>query len=871
MKTLPPVPVATRSQSAASRWELPVRYAAAYATTLISIAAAQLVIPTSLAVVMAIVTLLGLPLSLWLRRTNLTFGKWRIRRHFVNSTIVILSAVVTLFYLQSKLPSIFSLRFYQTVLITYGATEAVQLLMEVFLIFAVCRSLAILNDKDAVLCAVPSFSVLLLLIVVRREGPVVAYFLLWTIVSAVLFALDHRWEARQNASGYVPSVIPNQEVFLSARGLATVMGISLVFSISISYTLSSRNPDERAAAEGWVIALASRLTQFALNLPEVSVNNGPERQIDFTSGPALPTRAILWSVRAWDQDEHKPVRPAYWRMFTLARYDGKTWSQNGGSGTSVKPKPMPRSRWLDRQIRTGFFFPPRGFNFAPSLRTDRNGLRNNIPANGPSIPALPMPRGANAPAPPPSGPIGDAAGPNRSGPVLMPGNNRPRIGFQGNLNYDPQRFNFNRFNRRVPGFDVAKDSELGAVARTQYAAPHHHVVQVVTAQVSNVGYLPMLPSAEAIRLPEDRDQTLRVRPDGSVDVGVMRMNQTAAIVSSVPPDGEYEIFSRQPPSRRDQQPYSALKLSSAERAAYLNLPSNLPPRVIALARSVARSAAGESDYRIAQRLALEIQKRATYTLRPPPIPSSKDATDYFLFESKRGYCTHFAGALTVLCRSLSIPARIVSGFTNIEWQNRPGAAFIYEANAHAWTEIWVPGWGWATIDATPATERGNNAPSWWESWTDAFGSVSFMVMHWLKANETLVRIVAPLLAVAIVVILVRRRRNRVGGIGWQLKRLRASQDDGDESVRLAICEAYERAGRLLARRFRRRTPWETPEEWLHAAQLALQLQEPLPLQDLTRLYLQAKYSPQPISIETGRRAAAALQSLSWQRVPAESS
>src|SRR5689334_6411929 len=92
-KQLPVVQVSTRTALAPTRWEMPVRYAAAYATTLIAICGAQLVIPTATALVMAACTVAGLPLSLWLRRTNLRPFGIRLHRPFVNSFVVILSLV----------------------------------------------------------------------------------------------------------------------------------------------------------------------------------------------------------------------------------------------------------------------------------------------------------------------------------------------------------------------------------------------------------------------------------------------------------------------------------------------------------------------------------------------------------------------------------------------------------------------------------------------------------------------------------------------------------------------------------------------------------------------------------------------------------
>lgn len=810
-RVLPRVQVSTRAASSPPRWETPVRYAAAYASTLIAIAGAQLVIPNGVALLFAICTLAGLPLSLWLRHTRLRPFGIALRRPYVNSFVVILSMVVTVLYMSLRLPSIFSPKFYQLVFVTAQASDSVGLLMEVFLIFAVCRSLAIVSDKDAVLCAVPSFSVLLLLIVVRREGPVVAYFLLWALVSAVLFALDHRSESRVRVSGYVPAVFPGQDIMLSARGLAAIMGFSLCCSIGISLTLSGRNPEERAAAEGWIVALAAKLTQFALNLPDVSVNNGPERQIDFSSSPSLPSYANLWRVGAMELEgvRPRPIQPRYWRMFTLAHYDGKTWSQEAGAGIQVPHETLTDENWPVRRLMRGgpFIVPPR--------------LRRGTGRGGFGMGSAPT-------------------------------------------------FYYRRSND--PVYDFLHRSPIGRTQANEFPGPRRRVLQMVTAAVANVGFVPTLPTINAMRLRDDKPAVVRVRDDISIDVGVTKAGQTLFLYSSIPPGSEYGGEPISPPERRDDKPYPQMRLSDGDRRMYLDLPAALPARVREMAARLSHSNdATEGDYRRAKRLELELQRIGRYTLHPPSIPTDHDAADYFLFESRRGYCTHFAGALTVLCRSIGIPARIVSGFTNLDWTPRMNATVIREANAHAWTEAWIPNWGWVTLDATPPDDRGSNAPSWWNTLTERLGLARESAARWSAHHREGVVFLYVGLYGLITLTLVNKIRHRVGGAGWRRRKLRNRRGwDEDTRVRHTIIDAYERAAGALSRRFRRRTPWETPDEWLGAALDVMQLREPRPLQELTQLYLLARYSPRPLQAALGLNACRALSDISWQRVEMES-
>jgi hypothetical protein len=85
----------------------------------------------------------------------------------------------------------------------------------------------------------------------------------------------------------------------------------------------------------------------------------------------------------------------------------------------------------------------------------------------------------------------------------------------------------------------------------------------------------------------------------------------------------------------------------------------------------------------------------------------------------------------------------------------------------------------------------------------------------------------------------------------------------DQSRRL-VFKAYGHATKRLARKFRPRTPWETPHEYLTSAETVLDLENPAPLRQLTGLYAQAKYSPATLDSSDGTAAYKALKNLSWK-------
>ena len=92
------------------------------------------------------------------------------------------------------------------------------------------------------------------------------------------------------------------------------------------------------------------------------------------------------------------------------------------------------------------------------------------------------------------------------------------------------------------------------------------------------------------------------------------------------------------------------------------------------------------------------QSRFTYTLNPPVVHD--DIIDDFLFESRKGYCEHFASAFALLMRAAQIPARIVGGYLGGERNPFGNYIIVRQSDAHAWVEVWLPKKGWVRVDPT---------------------------------------------------------------------------------------------------------------------------------------------------------------------------
>lgn len=130
-----------------------------------------------------------------------------------------------------------------------------------------------------------------------------------------------------------------------------------------------------------------------------------------------------------------------------------------------------------------------------------------------------------------------------------------------------------------------------------------------------------------------------------------------------------------------------------------NIPQNRNQRTIALAREM-RERAGSDEAFIQSVLTKFGSEEFYYTLQPPAL--DLNAVDDFLFNTKRGFCEHFASAFTVMARAAGIPARIVTGYQGGEFNPMGGYFIVRQSDAHAWSEVWLEGRGWQRIDPTAA-------------------------------------------------------------------------------------------------------------------------------------------------------------------------
>ena len=344
--------------------------------------------------------------------------------------------------------------------------------------------------------------------------------------------------------------------------------------------------------------------------------------------------------------------------------------------------------------------------------------------------------------------------------------------------------------------------------------------------------------------------------------------------------GDYQLLSRRPVDQLrayDVRSYpdarTDLDLPPALRALDLRLPPGRNPEAQRLAQAL--RAEYETDRGLLYAaLARFRDEPFVYTLQPPPLTSG-DPVDEFLFETRRGFCEHYASSFAVLMRGAGIPARVVTGYQGGEVNPLSRRMTVRQSDAHAWAEVWLEGEGWVRVDPTAAVapERielsladalpyGERIPGrflrtlpgleqlrqgWdaldaaWNDWVLGYGpDRQLALLRSLGVSDPDWRALAVALALAVGCALVALA-------GWLAWRYRPPAPD--ETQRL-----YQRFQSLLARRGLQRHHWEGPVDFAERA-MRLRPADAAAIGGITRSYVRLRYEedPRPGELERLRR------------------
>jgi hypothetical protein len=251
-----------------------------------------------------------------------------------------------------------------------------------------------------------------------------------------------------------------------------------------------------------------------------------------------------------------------------------------------------------------------------------------------------------------------------------------------------------------------------------------------------------------------------------------------------------------------ERQYTAMQVPDWEER-FLQLPSQIDPRVVSLSRSLIEGRTGDRE-KVNAILAHFNSGAFQYSLDELP-GESNDPLVRFLFEAKRGHCELYAGAVAVLLRLAGVKARVATGYYGGWWNSMGGYLELGDVDAHAWVEAYYDdAWHW--VDATPESRRARREErffaglydaydameAFWHSYVVAFDEserremVGNLAAAWESASGewfgedrgtrsggSASWVAIPLLLggmIAGIVVLVRRRNRRADVLGLRLRR-----------------------------------------------------------------------------------------------------
>ncbi len=146
-------------------------------------------------------------------------------------------------------------------------------------------------------------------------------------------------------------------------------------------------------------------------------------------------------------------------------------------------------------------------------------------------------------------------------------------------------------------------------------------------------------------------------------------------------------------------------LSTTDYTEATQLPNDINPRLSAWAKDQFTKLHKDPAAFIAYLHTYIHDQPFWYTLTPPLLNADLNQMDRFWFETQKGFCEHYASAVTFILRTVGIPARVILGYHGGKWNPITQSITIQQHNAHAWLEYWQDGIGWQSLDPTAFIAR----------------------------------------------------------------------------------------------------------------------------------------------------------------------
>lgn len=177
--------------------------------------------------------------------------------------------------------------------------------------------------------------------------------------------------------------------------------------------------------------------------------------------------------------------------------------------------------------------------------------------------------------------------------------------------------------------------------------------------------------------------------------------------AEIPPNSylsaDYEIIARRPVQQLVRYPmrsftdYQLAPYDHPAISAYLQLPADVGQQARKLAQQLKQTAGNNAAF--VQTVLNYISEQPFYYTRQPPLLPN-DPIDEFLFDSRRGFCEHYASTFVFLMRAAGVPARVITGYQGGEMNPQSDYFIVRQSDAHAWAEVWLRGQGWRRVDPT---------------------------------------------------------------------------------------------------------------------------------------------------------------------------
>ena len=213
---------------------------------------------------------------------------------------------------------------------------------------------------------------------------------------------------------------------------------------------------------------------------------------------------------------------------------------------------------------------------------------------------------------------------------------------------------------------------------------------------------------EALYAPSGQPWLFTLTPALNIEGDVIRAADYRVMANAITQSPVLIKASSYPHTIRD------IKLTHTQRRLASQLPQGSDPRTHELAQQWWRES-GQNVERYIERILAYFSHQAFYYTLSPPLLGERDTIDGFLFDSRQGFCSHYAGSLVFLLRAVGIPARVVVGYQGGKWNEQGNYLAVHQYDAHAWVEVWQPERGWVEYDPTTAV-----APSRVTEGLDAF-------------------------------------------------------------------------------------------------------------------------------------------------------